>query len=480
MHSLSTPERSSSVKKTYARRVKRKRNAPDDSNENMSDESENSEEGHGAIKGGKPLTPLKDPVFMKRSPKKVEGHLPGPGPSPKRPRRDMEDTSMQPPSGKASQSLHGHINTPLSSIRLDQTSLSSPSPASSSGPKHARTQSLKSIASLTPYETQDIDDSVSIAESSPGSGRVRRTEAERIQLLEADLNCGEMEPHRVYCTSCEKWVNLGKQQTYALRPWEKHRARCDQKRSGEPARRRITLGPAEDEADDIASVATSSIAHSERSVRRTESERLAFFESDPNAESIEADKVMCKVCHKWVKLSTKQRYALGNWQAHQRRCSGATPSSRVATAERKLKLVNDPQASSSSTHSVECSLCREYISLGREGDYDLTTWNEHKMHCPGPGTSVSPSTSRSRPPASVASTEATAVASDQSPLSQGRKRAREIDIEGEVDARPNNRPRIETYQPTHQDAPWPLGWFLMPFQAFIRGFREGMGSSPSR
>lgn len=82
--------------------------------------------------------------------------------------------------------------------------------------------------------TPDLDDSVSIAESSPGSSRVRRTEAERIQLLEADPNCGEMEPHRVYCTSCEKWVNLGKPQTYALRPWEKHRARCDQKQSGEP------------------------------------------------------------------------------------------------------------------------------------------------------------------------------------------------------------------------------------------------------
>jgi len=431
------------------------------------------------IKGGKPLTPLKDLVFIKRSPKKVEGHLPGPSPSPKRPRRDMEDTSTQPPSGKASKSLHGHINTSLSSIHLDQGSLSSPSPAPSSGPKHTQSQSLKSIASLTSFETPGIDDSVSIAESSPESGRVRRTEAERIQLMEADPNCGEMEPHRVYCTSCEKWVNLGKQQTYALRPWDKHRARCNQKQSGEPARRRITLGPAEDEDDDTASVAASCVAHSERSVRRTEPERLAFLESEPNAESVEADKVMCKVCHKWVKLSTKQRYALGNWQAHQRRCSGAIPSSRVATAERKLKLVNDPQALSSSAHSVECSLCREYISLGRESDYDLTTWNEHKMHCPSPGTGVSPSTSRSRPPASVASTEATAVAFDQSPLS-GRKRAREIDIEGEVDARPNNRPRTETYQPTHKDAPWLLGWFLMPFQAFIRGFCEGMGSSSSR
>jgi hypothetical protein len=80
-----------------------------------------------------------------------------------------------------------------------------------------------------------MEDSVSIVESSPGSARIRRTEAKRIQILEDDVNCGEMEPHRVYCTSCEKWVNLGKQQTYALRPWEKHKTRCDQKQSVEPS-----------------------------------------------------------------------------------------------------------------------------------------------------------------------------------------------------------------------------------------------------
>ena len=53
----------------------------------------------------------------------------------------------------------------------------------------------------------------------------------------------------------------------------------------------------------------------------------------------------------------------------------------MATAERKLKLVNDPQAMSSSSHSVECSLCRGHISLGQEGEYDLTNWNAHKLRC---------------------------------------------------------------------------------------------------
>ena len=94
-------------------------------------------------------------------------------------------------------------------------------------------------------------------------------------------------------------------------------------------------------------------------------------------------------------------------------------------------------------------------------------------------TSVSPSAGRSRPPASVASTEATAVASDRSPPKQGRKRAREIEAKDEDGARAHNRPRTETYEATDKEAPGPWGWFLMPFQAFMRGFREGMGTSSS-
>src|ERR1700689_3672486 len=72
-------------------------------------------------------------------------------------------------------------------------------------------------------------------------------------------------------------------------------------------------------------------------------------------------------------------------------------------------------------------------------------------------TSVSPSTGRSRPPVSVASTEATAVASDRSPPMQERKRAREIKVED--DPRPSNRPRSENSEPIQKDAPAPRRCF---------------------
>lgn len=184
----------------------------------------------------------------------VRPSLPRPGASPKRTRLDLEDSTMKPPSEQVTQELHKR-NSSVASIRLDQTSISSASlkPASLAGLKHARSQSLMSLGSLqcdtviffevicSPSHTfdsrpmtPDIDDASSVAESCHAALKRRRTEGERIQVLNGYAECGEMEPHRVFCTRCNKWVNLGKKQTYAVQPWEKHRIRCDQKGPVEP------------------------------------------------------------------------------------------------------------------------------------------------------------------------------------------------------------------------------------------------------
>jgi hypothetical protein len=64
--------------------------------------------------------------------------------------------------------------------------------------------------------------------------------------------------------------------------------------------------------------------------------------------------------------------------------------------------------------------------------------------------------------------------------SRGTKRRLE-DPELEVDdpdARHPNRPRKETYEPVQKDPPSLLGWFLMPFKAFIHGFKESITETP--
>lgn len=88
----------------------------------------------------------------------------------------------------------------------------------------------------------------------------------------------------------------------------------------------------------------------------------------------------------------------------------------------------------------------------------------------------------SRPPLSVASTEGTTIASEASPSRQGLKRPREESEAplNDPDMRPINRPRTETYEPPKKEAPSPMGWFLLPFKAFVRGFRESLkGDTPA-
>jgi hypothetical protein len=238
-------------------------------------------------------------------------------------------------------------------------------------------------------------------------------------------------------------------------------------------------------------------------MRRTESERQAFLESDPRAEKVKPTEAMCKKCQKWIKLSGKQRFALTSWNNHQQRCSGALPSSRIATAQRKLRIVNDSQAKAFTARSVECAACESSIQLDGEGDYDLTKWDAHKTHC-----SSLPQTSRvtshnatklnheivatssissnqspeptsptpvDRPPASSTSTDGTLIASDRSPaMQQVLKRSSETTDDEE--ARPQKRVRADGYKPNEKEAPGPLGWFLLPFKTFVQGFREGLQS----
>ena len=164
---------------------------------------------------------------------------------------------MKPPSAEFTQDLHrrtGSVNSMRFAPASGSSSITkSEKPPSSDSVRHARSQSFKSIgigsmgcvytkhcprrSSNSPRlcsrtVTPDTDDVSSIAQSSPVVATIRRTEPERIKILRESEHCGDLEPHKAFCKHCSKWVNLGKQQTYALKPWEAHRKRCDQTKSG--------------------------------------------------------------------------------------------------------------------------------------------------------------------------------------------------------------------------------------------------------
>ncbi len=69
----------------------------------------------------------------------------------------------------------------------------------------------------------DSRDDISVAESSKGH---RKTEEERLQFFHSQPDCGEVEPHRAFCTGCDQWVPLNAVRSYVMRPWLVHRREC--------------------------------------------------------------------------------------------------------------------------------------------------------------------------------------------------------------------------------------------------------------
>ncbi|KAG1725738.1 hypothetical protein EDB19DRAFT_1929996 [Suillus lakei] len=493
----SSPERpkvgSSKIK--YAGKAKKKRSVPNVAEDSSGEESDTRQ----SITTSDPQeASLSEP---KAVPKKVEVFLPGPSP-PQSPRNSQESQVL---SAKPVSKARGSPSRTSSVVSLNRSIRHESPSVLSVRAKSSDKTSPASKAKCPDTPDDDADETSSIAESSAG-GRIRRSEPERIQYFRDQSQCDDMEPHRVHCARCDKWINLGKRQTYAVRPWEIHRRRCDPR---SPVSKESHRSETEVEKPD-AEVSVSELSPgitmqpSPQSARQSDAERKVLLEEDPRAQEVKPHEVLCRSCQKWIKLSIDHAYLLGNWHAHQQRCSGVVPSSRVATAERKYSLLNDPQAKSSSARHVECAFCRTNVELDGVAQYDLTKWHEHKAKCSSVLTSDSgcshaiqptpkaPSSRLSRvfpppsgqttthtpiievhkPPTS-SSSDATAI-NDNSPYRIGEKRARdEEDVEED---RPVNRPRTVAYQAPKNEAPGPWGWFMQPFKAFVRGFREGLGT----
>ncbi|KAJ3514720.1 hypothetical protein NLJ89_g2208 [Agrocybe chaxingu] len=446
-----------------------------------SDTSEKSKSTPSPIKNPKtPRKPQSKQTPASRGPKLVDVKLPGP--SPKRVRRDSDESTKAPGSRKAT-----HIRAASSVSSLKQVAQKvGGSPASAKKPESVSASVRKPKSKAKSFAGEDdFDDSVSVADSSISTTRVRRNEAERIQYFENQPECGKMEPHQVQCLRCNKPVNLGRKRTYTVRPWEIHRARCDQK----PAQTSPVIPDAAKEdiqpaqvPESPAEVPSTSLVTPAR--RPTEEDRKESLESDKQIEKVEKHRVCCRKCHKWVDLSESIPYATGNWHKHKDRCSDAVPSHRVAAARRKLLVVNDPQAKSYDVRQIECGFCGKTIHLEGEGDFNLTKWDEHKLLCTktvpisksDSVNSIAFPSRFSRPPPSSASTDSTLVIeAGSSHAPQGIKRSREDDVIPEEDERPSARPRSASYLPPNQEAPNSvLGWFMLPFHSFVRGFKESL------
>ncbi|KAI5118760.1 hypothetical protein M0805_004846 [Coniferiporia weirii] len=311
--------------------------------------------------------------------------------------------------------------------------------------------------------------SASDTSEKPASARAAHTtEAERRAYFEAHPDVMTLEPHRVRCRCCGRWLKLHATQKYALAPWKSHKLLCS---SDKPRSKRLRLDADSDAAagsgvdaevddDDASSVAPSACASETTSFsgtgtgrrRTTVEERRRTLEEDELTGEVRSHEVFCSACDKWVKLSGKTQYQLVSWTKHTGRMHGraaaragdGAPSSRVREAERKLRLVNDAQAREFGAGRVTCAVCAAEVALSETIPYQLENWLEHKRGCflpssparsapvsPSIPTPVSPSTeknltvspsvnaspssslnARARPPPSTASTEVTCVNPD--------------------------------------------------------------------
>ncbi|KAG0709418.1 hypothetical protein DFH29DRAFT_888359 [Suillus ampliporus] len=488
-NSLSSPEKpkSGSSKIKYAGKAKRKRSVPNVAEDSSAEESDTRQ-------SIAPSDPQEASLSeSKAAPKKVEVFLPGPSP----PRSPCNSQEGQVLSAKPVSKARGSHSRASSVVSLNRSTRQESPSVLSVRAKSSDNTSPTSKANR-PDTPDDADETSSIAESSAGT-RIRRSEPERIQYFKDQSQCDDMEPHRVHCVRCDKWISLGKRQTYAVRAWEIHRRRCDPRPPVSKESHRSETEVEKPEGD--VSVAELSLEitkpPSPQSARKSDAERKALLEGDPRAQEIKPHEVLCRSCQKWIKLSIGQAYLLGNWHAHQQRCSGVVPSSRVATAERKYSLLNDPQAKSSSPQHVECAFCWTNVELDGVAQYDLTKWHEHKAKCsshavqptpkapslrsrvfpPPSGQTITqtPTSELYKPPTSrnSASTDSIAI-NDNSLYRIGEKRPRDEEEVGEY--RPVNRPRTAAYEAPKNEAPGPWGWFMQPFKAFVRGFREGLGT----
>ena len=117
---------------------------------------------------------------------------------------------------------------PPSSHQLALASMSAPvrppppSGSSTRAPKPATITSTSSPAAHTHTHTHTHTPSP----PAPSHESRRRNAAQRAAQLRADPLLAAVEPARVFCTLCRKWVQLRQDSSFCAYPWQQHRAKC--------------------------------------------------------------------------------------------------------------------------------------------------------------------------------------------------------------------------------------------------------------
>ena len=106
--------------------------------------------------------------------------------------------------------------------------------SSSNAPPSPSSPKPRSISTILPLQPRfHPGDSLSSsfhdlnpANFAPAHESRRRNAEQRAATLRADRLIGEVEPNRVFCSLCQKWVQLRQDSSYCAYPWLQHRGKC--------------------------------------------------------------------------------------------------------------------------------------------------------------------------------------------------------------------------------------------------------------
>jgi len=348
-------------------------------------------------------------------------------------------------------------------------------------------QSVTSAARSVAGEDDGGSQGASDAESAQGGAgsRLHRSAKERQAYFANQPDCAAHGPHRALCSRCCRFVNLLRAQPYAVAPWERHRAKCDQEQASD-----APLPPNAEEQVNLS--AAQIFGEAPARVRRTAAERQAQLLADPLAGTVEEERVWCNKCQKWIALKKGQAYDTAKWTSHRERCDkdGAQrqsaavkpPSKPVATAS-----VEDEGHDSDGGESVE-EVPKPPMDVERPDSAPLpTAASRADSPAAAPvagGSTVDAKSGRGAAAADAKGERSEAAANAKSErVARPLKRAREPEEDApraKEDERPSNRPRPasdEAHDPL--DPSTALGWFLLPFHSFARGFKESLSRDDS-
>ncbi|KAF9445241.1 hypothetical protein P691DRAFT_785489 [Macrolepiota fuliginosa MF-IS2] len=77
----------------------------------------------------------------------------------------------------------------------------------------------------------------------------RRNAEQRAATLRADKFIGEVEPNRVFCLLCQKWVQLRQDSSYCAYPWIQHKTKCEKRHQRHDSNSLLSKRPLSDSSD---------------------------------------------------------------------------------------------------------------------------------------------------------------------------------------------------------------------------------------